>query len=116
MVNNLLDQTLSLKMPHCLPSERTVDLHSLNKDRLRDHLVSWDFLHDPIESWLVDNDGVVGLVLLVRKGERVELEWMLGGVETDCGKEIYLNLALGPLLLLTVGMKKQRDGSSQFQV
>jgi hypothetical protein len=41
---------------------------------------------------------------------------MLGGVETDSGEEIYLNLALGPLLLLTVGMKKQRDGSSQFQV
>ncbi len=63
VMNNLLDQTLSLEMPHSLSSERTVDLHSLDKDGLRDHLVSWYLLHDPVESWLVDDDGVVGLVL-----------------------------------------------------
>lgn len=46
VVNNLLDETLGLQSPHGLSGDRSVDLHSLDQDGLRDHLVSRDFLED----------------------------------------------------------------------
>jgi len=46
VVDNLLDETLGLQSPHSLSGHGSVDLHSLDQDGLRDHLVGRDFLED----------------------------------------------------------------------
>lgn len=46
VLDNLLDQTLSLERPHSLSGNGTVDLHSLDEDRLGDQLVGGDLLED----------------------------------------------------------------------
>lgn len=46
VVHDLLDQTHVLQSPHGLSGQRTVDLHSLDEDRLGDHLVGGDLLED----------------------------------------------------------------------
>jgi hypothetical protein len=46
VVHDLLDQTHVLQSPHGLSGQRTVDLHSLDEDRLGDHLVGRDLLED----------------------------------------------------------------------
>ena len=46
VVNNLLDQTHVLQSPHGLSGQRSVDLHPLDEDGLRDHLVGGDLLED----------------------------------------------------------------------
>ena len=51
MMNDLLDQPLSLEMTHSLAGEGTVDLHSFDEDGLGDHLVGGDFFHDLVAVW-----------------------------------------------------------------
>lgn len=75
VVDNSLDKTLLLKESDGTSGEGTVDLHSVDEDRLRNKLVGGDLLDNSVIDSLVNDDGVVGLVL---------------------------HLALAPLLLLTV--------------
>lgn len=74
VVDNSLDKTLLLKESDGTSGEGTVDLHSVDEDRLRNKLVGGDLLDNSVIDSLVNDDGVVGLVL---------------------------HLALAPLLLLT---------------
>jgi hypothetical protein len=46
VVNNLLDQTHILQSPHGLPGKGAVDLHTLDQNGLRDHLVGRNLLQD----------------------------------------------------------------------
>lgn len=73
MVNNPLDLALLLQMPNGYPGQAPVDLQPLDEDTLADKAEGRDFLHDTVVGWLVENNGVLCLVL---------------------------NLALRPLLLL----------------
>lgn len=74
VVDNSLDKTLLLKESDGTSGEGTVDLHSVDEDGLRNKLVGGDLLEDSVVDGLVNDNGVVGLVL---------------------------HLALAPLLLLT---------------
>ena len=58
-----LDEAFLLEVSDGDAGERAVDLHSLDENRLRDHLEGGDLLHDAVEGGLVANDGVVRLVL-----------------------------------------------------
>ena len=73
VVNNPLDLALLLQMPNGYPGQAPVDLQPLDEDGLADEAEGGDFLQDTVVRWLVEDDGVLGLVL---------------------------DLALGPLLLL----------------
>lgn len=73
-MDNSLDKTLLLKESDGTSGEGTVDLHSVDEDGLRNKLVGGDLLEDSVVDGLVNDNGVVGLVL---------------------------HLALAPLLLLT---------------
>ena len=68
-----LDLTLLLEVPDSYPRQAPVDLQPLDEDALADEAEGWDFLEDTVVRGLVEDDGVLGLVL---------------------------DLALGPLLLL----------------
>lgn len=63
VVNDSLDLAFSLQVSDGHTSERSVDLHSVNKSRLRDHLESGHFLENSIISGLVQDDHVDCLVL-----------------------------------------------------
>ena len=73
MVYDPLDLTLLLKVPDSYPRQAPVDFQPLNEDGLADEAEGGDFLQDTVVRWLVEDDGVLRLVL---------------------------DLALGPLLLL----------------
>jgi hypothetical protein len=66
--------TFFFQMSDSGTSQRTVDAETINQDSGGDELVGWGFLDELIEDSLVENDGVVGLIL---------------------------DLSLGPLLLLS---------------
>jgi hypothetical protein len=75
VVNHGLDEALTLEVLDGDTGERSVDLHAVNEDRLRDELEGGDLLHDAVESGLVADDGVVGLVLdLKRWGDHGQQE------------------------------------------
>lgn len=46
MMHNPLNQPHLLQRPHRLARDGTVDLHTLDEDRLGDHLVGGDFFED----------------------------------------------------------------------
>ena len=73
MVNNLLYLALLCEMADCDTGEAAVYFETFDEDALADEAESGDFLEDAIVGWLVEGDGVLGLVL---------------------------DLSLGPLLLL----------------
>lgn len=73
MVHNALDLSIPLQVLDRNTSERAANFETLNEDGLGDELEGGCLLHDTVESRLVEDDGVLGLVL---------------------------NFALGPLLLL----------------
>ena len=93
MVNDLLDETLSLQSPHGLSGHGSVDLHSLDQDGLRDHLVSRDFLEDLVAARKDEKSG---------RREAVGRNSLGGLVNHDGVVGLVLHLSLGPLLLLTV--------------
>lgn len=100
VVDNLLDQTLGLQSPHGLSGDRSVDLHSLDQDGLRDHLVSRDFLEDLVAAAGVGSDKKAGRWTLLERD-------LLGGlVNHDGVVGLVLHLSLGPLLLLTVSQSR----------
>ena len=73
MVNDALDLTLLLQVPDRYPRQGAVDLQPLDEDGLADEAEGRDLLQDTVVGGLVEDDGVLRLVL---------------------------DLALGPLLLL----------------
>lgn len=62
VVDDPLDLTVPLKVLNGDTCERTVDLHSVDEDRLRDHLVGWHLLENSVVGWLVKDDEVLCLV------------------------------------------------------
>ena len=73
MVHDPLDLALLLQVPDSYPCQTPVDLQPLDEDRLADETEGGDLLQDTVVGGLVEDDGVLRLVL---------------------------DLALGPLLLL----------------
>ncbi len=73
MVHNALDRPLLLQVPDGHACQGAVDFQTLDEDGLADEAEGGDLLNDAVEGRLVEDDGVLRLVL---------------------------NLALGPLLLL----------------
>ena len=73
MVHDLLDQPLLLQVPDGYPRQAPVDFQSLDEDALADEAEGGDLLQNTVVGRLVEDDGVLRLVL---------------------------DLSLGPLLLL----------------
>ena len=68
-----LDESISLQVLDRGSGEGTVDLHSVDEDGLGDELERRDFLEDSVEDDLVTDDGVVGLVLYLSYARRIAL-------------------------------------------
>jgi hypothetical protein len=73
VVDDRLDELLPLEMPDSNASQAAVDFEALDENALADEFEGGDFLQDTVVGGLVEDDGVLGLVL---------------------------DLSLGPLLLL----------------
>ena len=67
--NNLLDDTSLLKIGQTSAGNRSVDLHSVDENRDGDQAVGLDILVETIGSGLVEEDGVLGLVLNCTAGQ-----------------------------------------------
>lgn len=63
MLNNGLDDTLLLEVGKGLAGERAVDLQTVDEDGNGDEAVGLDILLELLAGVLVENDGVLGLVL-----------------------------------------------------
>lgn len=63
MSNNLLNQTLLLEIGQRLPRQRAVDLESVDQCGHGDQTVGLDIFLEFVVGGLVEDDGVVGLVL-----------------------------------------------------
>lgn len=68
--NDGLDETLLLEVVKALPRERTVDLHAVDEGGDGHEPVRLDILVEPLRGGLVENDGVLGLVLDLALGPR----------------------------------------------
>lgn len=76
-----LDEALLLEVLEALPRERTVDLHAVDEGGDGHEPVGLDILVEPLRSGLVEDDGVLGLVLdlaLGPKGIACEHIWRRG--------------------------------------
>lgn len=93
VVDNTLDEALLLEVGDGATGKRSVDLHAVDEDRLRDDLVGGDLLHDTVAAMLVK---------FGQKQQRRQRQYSLDGlVEGNGVVGLVLYLALGPLLLLT---------------
>lgn len=63
MSDNLLDLTVGLEVGKGFPGERAVDLQAVDKGGNGDEAVRLDILLELVVGLLVENDGVLGLVL-----------------------------------------------------
>lgn len=63
MTNDLLDLTLLLEVGEGLAGKRTVDLETVDQSGDGDQAVRLDVLVELLRGGLVEDDGVVGLVL-----------------------------------------------------
>ena len=63
MSDNLLDLTVSLEVGKRFPCERAVDLQAIDEGGDSDKAVRLDILLELVVGLLVENDGVLGLVL-----------------------------------------------------
>lgn len=73
MANHLLDHTLLLEVCQGFSGERAVDLQSVDEDGDGDEAVRLDILLKLLRGVLVENDGVLGLVLDYTVMEEVSL-------------------------------------------
>lgn len=73
MTNDLLDQTLLLKFLEGLAGQAAVDLQTVDKGGNGDETVGLDILVQPLGGGLVEDDGVVGLVLDYYSGKSRQL-------------------------------------------
>jgi len=125
--NNLLDLALLLKVLEAPASERAVDLQSVDEGRDGHEAVGLDILVELVGSGLVEDDGVLGLVLdcgLRCSGQRAVMDGFEGastlgeGVESSRSEGVAAarggvgpTLSLGPLLLLLLSTSR---GGSHF--
>lgn len=63
VTRNGLDQTLSFELTDSNTSQRTVQLETINQNRLGDELVGRNFLEQTVVGRLIEDNQVVGLVL-----------------------------------------------------
>lgn len=63
MANDLLDQTLLLQVGQGLAGQAAVDLETVNQGRDGNQAVGLDILVELLGGGLVEDDGVLGLVL-----------------------------------------------------
>lgn len=63
MSNNLLDLTVGLEVCKCFPCERAVNLQTIDERGNGDEAVGLNILLEFVVGLLVQDDGVVGLVL-----------------------------------------------------
>lgn len=63
VTNDLLDQSLLLEVGQSLAGERAVDLETVDQGGDGDQTVGLDILVELLRGGLVEDDGVVGLVL-----------------------------------------------------
>ena len=68
MTRDGLNQTLSFELTDGNTSQRTVQLETINQNRLRDELVGRNFLEQTIVGGLIEDNQVVGLVLDLLSG------------------------------------------------
>jgi len=61
--DNLLDDALLLQVRQTPAGNRSIDLHSVDENRDGDQAVGLDILVEPVGSGLVEENGVLGLVL-----------------------------------------------------
>lgn len=83
MVDDGLDEAVSLEVLDGDTGEGAVDLHSVDEDGLGDHLERGDLLEDSVEGDLVDDDSVVRLVLYFSLGPLLFLAGLALGCD-DC--------------------------------
>ncbi len=62
MVHNPLDLTVPLEMLDSNTCQRAVDLQPFDEDALADEAEGGNLLHDTVVQWLVEGDGVLGLI------------------------------------------------------
>lgn len=74
MLNDGLDHALLLEVPDALPRERAVDLHAVDEGGNGHEPVGLDILVELVGGGLVEDDGVLGLVL----------DLALGPIDTAC--------------------------------
>lgn len=65
-----LDEALLLEVVKALPRERTVDLHAVDEGGDGHEPVGLDILVEPLRGGLVEDDGVLGLVLDLALGPK----------------------------------------------
>jgi hypothetical protein len=109
VVDDTLDVALLLEEGNGAAGERAVDLHAVNEDRLRDELVGRDLLEDAVAGKVSERSGGIGDRRWSPQRSPLRPPWRysLGLlVEDDGVVGLVLNLALGPLLLLAVGCQK----------
>ena len=63
MRNHLLDHTLLLQLPQRMARDRSIDLHAVDEGGNGNETVRLDVLVEALDGLLVEDDGVVGLVL-----------------------------------------------------
>lgn len=88
--NNLLDDALLLKVGQTSASNGSVDLHSVDKNGDGDETVGLDILVKLVGGGLIEEDGVLGLVLNW---------WIVRSVLRRSECSFPHTLSLGPLLL-----------------
>jgi hypothetical protein len=99
VLDHLLDGTLLLKVGERLPGQRSVDLKAVDEGGNGDQLVRLDILLELVVDGLIEDNGVVGLVLDCEAKE-VSSDPFLGCRELWKRWKTELHtLALGPLLL-----------------
>jgi len=97
VVNKALDEALVLEVADRDAGKRSVDLHPVDEDRLRDQLESGDLLDDLVESDLQAQTRGVVSYLRVTSGRADQEAAHL--VADDGVVGLVLDLSLGPLLL-----------------
>jgi len=81
VAHNLLDEAPLLKVSKSLASERTVDLETVDEGSDGDQAIGLDIFGELIRGLLVEDDGVVGLVLDCNINT---LAFILGSALQDC--------------------------------
>ncbi len=108
MRDNLLDDALLLQVGQASAGNGTVDLHSVDQDRDGDQAVGLDIFVKLVRGGLVEEDGVLGLVL-----DYNAIQSVMGLQVTAHAMELYRSaeeqsgssrtLSLRPLLLSLLG-------------
>ena len=94
MCNHRLDDALLLEVSKALTSQRTVDLHSVDESGDGDQTVRLNILVELLGGGLVEDDGVLGLVLDLALGPLEMRKYLIFGDEGRDASNIPLLLLL----------------------